>query len=835
MVAPAGAPVVLRAAGRRDRAGVVDGFGDRLAGDLGVTDLVAGWGGLVLRDVPAGPVQVEVGGPLPATQDLVVPRLGERPADYERRVLGQRLEPGYGYLEVRDGTLLSVNVALPDPERWGRGPHPTVLQYSGYHPSRPDFLTGDPVHDTGMNTEANLCLHLGYAVVGVNMRGSGGSGGAFQLLSPVAGLDGHDAVEVVARQPWARRRADGRPGVAMVGRSMPGYSQVLVASTRPPSLVAITPASIGSHPYDAMAPGGVTNAWLQAHIGFWEVDPVRAGPVASGMGVEGGRYEFWDAWLRDRIAEGDEVAAWNQLLRGQNVDLGPLLEGYGTPDADRALAIDIGEWAERVEATTMVLGTWQDQDSGAGFGMVPPRFPDTTEVRVLAANGTHEEPRLPALVGGWTELLAVRLRGEAPRWTDEAQEYLDACYADRFPEGLPLPRSPLEGLADAEAVAAFDARPPVRVLLELGAGPDTPSGYPYPSTHLDLDRWPPPAEPTSFALHAGGLAPAGAAPPAGPPATGFRYDPRALLPASAHPGFDVNGPDPPYDWRPLPAGYSAGFATDPLAEDLLLVGPASLDVWVCCTAPDVDLEVTLTEVRPDGAEVFVQSGWLRAGRRALDPDRSTALVPWLLEEQWPAPLSPGEPVAVRVPVGWFGHLFRAGSRLRVCVAAPGGNQPHWSFAPRWPDGRCHGAAVEVELLHDAAHPSALVVPRLDVDPPGGAWPPLPPAGALRRQPARPYRPAGVAVDPEVGPAPPPPGAPDPADEPGAPGAPGAPEPSDEPGAPGAPAEPEGWDAEEPEPAASPPVARPAWRRVAGRVRRVAGRVRRVLAGRLERR
>ncbi|MBM4245697.1 MAG: hypothetical protein FJ148_18140 [Deltaproteobacteria bacterium] len=31
-------------------------------------------------------------------------------------------EEGYGYLRVRDGTLLSVNVRLPDPALYGRGP-----------------------------------------------------------------------------------------------------------------------------------------------------------------------------------------------------------------------------------------------------------------------------------------------------------------------------------------------------------------------------------------------------------------------------------------------------------------------------------------------------------------------------------------------------------------------------------------------------------------------------------------------------------------------------------------------------------------------------------------
>lgn len=812
MVGSAGLSVAVLRDGVQVAAGVLDDFGDRLAGDLGVTDLVRGLGGLVLRGLAPGRVEVHVEGRAP--RPLLVPRLGDLPSDYEARVLGQRVHEGYGYLETRDGTLLSVNVGLPDAERWGPGPYPTVLQYSGYHPSRPDFLTGDPVHDTGMNTEANVCLHLGYAVVGVNMRGSGGSGGAFQLLGPLAGLDGHDAVEVIARQPWARRRGDGRPGVGMIGRSMPGYSQVLVASTRPPSLVAITPAAVGSHPYDALAPGGVTNSWLQARIGFWEVDPAPADDVRSGAPIEARRYEFWDLWLKDWIrSEQDLTAARNQLLRGHNVDLRPLLADHNTAAAEDPLRIDIGSWAEQVDAATLLMGTWQDQDSGSGFGMVPSRFPAATTVRVLAANGSHEESRLPGFLGRWTEFLAVELRQEAPSFSAEAQAYLDERHRDLFPEGLPVARSALEGCTAAQAMEEHHASPPVSVLLELGAGEGRPDGYPDPSSELAFEDWPPPAEPRRLHLGAGGTL--GAPIASEGSSTSFRYDPRVNLPASAHEGFDANAPQPAYDWRPLVAGFSAAFVGEPLGQPLLLLGPASLDLWIRCSAEDVDLEVTLTEVRPDGHETFVQSGWLRASVRGLDPERSTELVPWLHEaREQDLPLTPGEATPLRVPVGWHGHLFRAGSRVRISVAAPGGNQPHWAFAALWPDGRdASGRAVEVEVLHDADHPSALVVPEVAVDPPGGAWPPLPPPGALRRQPCRPYRPEGIVVDPEVGPTPPPPlVAPEPA-------------PAAAPGPASGANLAAGHEQRSSAPRAGSPRRRPLLRRVAGRARRGLRRVR----------
>ena len=39
-------------------------------------------------------------------------------------------------------------------------------------------------------------------------------------------------------------------------------------------------------------------------------------------------------------------------------------------------------------------------------------------------------------------------------------------------------------------------------------------------------------------------------------------------------------------------------------------------------ATDTDIQVTLSEIRPDGQETYVQSGWLRASRRVLDRARA---------------------------------------------------------------------------------------------------------------------------------------------------------------------------------------------------------------------
>ena len=41
---------------------------------------------------------------------------------------------------------------------------------------------------------------------------------------------------------------------------------------------------------------------------------------------------------------------------------------------------------------------------------------------------------------------------------------------------------------------------------------------------------------------------------------------------------------------------------------------------------------------------------------------------------------------VAVPLYYEGHAYRAGSRIRIMIAAPGGDQPMWAFADRTPAG-----------------------------------------------------------------------------------------------------------------------------------------------------
>ena len=131
------------------------------------------------------------------------------------------------------------------------------------------------------------------------MRGTGCSGGAWQYFETLQSLDGYDAIETVAAQPWV---AFGKVG--MVGISYPGITQLFVAATEPPHLAAITPLSVIDDTYrGVMYPGGILNNGFARPVGEGRARPTPAPP---GQG-----------WAKRRIDDGDTTCAANQALRLQ--------------------------------------------------------------------------------------------------------------------------------------------------------------------------------------------------------------------------------------------------------------------------------------------------------------------------------------------------------------------------------------------------------------------------------------------------------------------------------------------------------------------------------------
>lgn len=684
--------------------------GDKLelvaaSGTVTASGTVDAQGSLLWRNLAKGSYMVRTTGASPTSSPAAAVLLRTDVPD-QSLYMNQPTLPagGFGYITVRDGTTLSANVMLPGPV--DKGPYPTIVEYSGYQPS-----------DPSSNTFGQLFNALGYAYVGVNMRGSGCSGGSYQFFEEPQLIDGYDVIEAVAAQPWVANHK-----VGMGGISYPGISQLFVASTRPPSLEAITPLSVLDDSYRATGePGGILNT------GF-------AAPFLSERQADAKVYG--QAWTKKRADAGDTVCADNQKLRLQNPDFLAVTEAQNFYDPAQADPLAPATFVDKINVPVFIAGAWQDEQTGGHFPDMLNKFTGSPHLYADLTNGLHTDSLSPTIFARMAEFLDLYVGRRVPSLAGArvvAKLLVPQLYKVN---DVTVPPDRFTGMTYDQALAAFESDPPIRVLFEQGDAGAEP-GAPYPRFTKGFAAWPVPgAVSTSWYLGAEGALtatkPASGA--ASSPADSYASNPSAL-PKSFYAGgrsSDIWRADTVYDWQPLPSGTGVGYITPALTADVTAIGGGSLDLWVGSTMKDADLQVTISEVRPDGTEMYVQSGWLRASHRKLDTAASTDVRPvqtHLAADA--APLPAGEFSPVRIEIFPFAYVFRTGSRIRITVNAPGDSRPVWAFDTVTDP-------YTVTIAHDADHPSKLVLPVVaGVDAPTG----VAPCGSLRGQPCRTYTPA----------------------------------------------------------------------------------------------
>ena len=630
----------------------------------------------------------------------------------------QTLVQGFNYITTRDGTQLSAYVTFPGPP--GTGPFPTVVNYSGYNPSQPgapikgidaSLCTGLPVLCDAPNDSSALIAALnGYATVGVNMRGTGCSGGAYDYFEELQLLDGYDLIETVAAQSWALGHR-----VGMTGLSYPGISQLFVAQEHPPSLAAITPLSVIGGTYSTGRPGGIFNDGFALD---WITNVVaKAAPFGQG-------------WEQGRVDAGDKVCADNQLLHGQKVDV--IAEAKASPYYTDELVgrVDPTAFAHTITVPVFLADSWQDEQTGPFFFTLLDQLTSAPTKRFTMYNGVHIDGFAPQMLVEWKAFLDIYVAHKVPVVSAEVRQLAPALFTQIFKTSMTLPPDRFASYATWEqAKAAYEAEDSYRVIFENG-GVAANLGAPIGTTDIRFASWPHPATaPVRMYFETDGTM--GATAPAEVfAAASFLLDPAAGHRGILAPGGNVWDPLPAYSWMQPAAGNDVVFVSGPLPADLVMLGSASADLWIRSPVDDADLEVNVMEIRPDGQEMFVQAGWLRASLRKLSTT-ATALWPEHTYRQTDeALLIPGQWNLARVGIPAFGHVFRAGSRIRVTVDTPGDSRAAWQFGLK-----TYPKAVSYDVAHDATHPSSILFPVLGAM---SSTTPLPPCPSLRGQQCRPY-------------------------------------------------------------------------------------------------
>ncbi len=438
-------------------------------------------------------------------------------------------------------------------------PMPIILLMDGYEGAS---AMGPPTHYFRTSDGALIALsswesESGYLFFRGSVRGSGCSGGTFELFGQRQAWDGHEIIEWLAHQEWSNGK------VGLRGGSYNGMMAFLIAATAPPSLAAVSANMLVADLYrELAAPGGVPNDKFPR---LWTVAYRQFGDSNGGLiGVQGG----------------DELCT-------QNIAARPVSD----PFADARLHMMRGTddaWyrghslithAAKIRAPISISHAWQDEQTGPRGG--PVLFEALQPDPVLVDGDWVVPKRLQATNG--------------LHWT-AATFAIDDRWMDHFMRGNDT---------------GIMREPPVQLAFGGRGGPD----WTFDSSGvIGMDAFP--SSETNWShryMHADGTLKT-ETPDAGTTldyVTGATTQQWVRSGYAGQPGGDLD----PLD-TPLPD--TLVFKTTPSDDPLVLAGPLAATLWLSTTGTDTDLYLSVSDIGPDGTTYELMRGLLRASHRALD-------------------------------------------------------------------------------------------------------------------------------------------------------------------------------------------------------------------------
>lgn len=558
------------------------------------------------------------------------------------------------YIPMSDGVLLSAQVMLPADADGNavEGPLPVVLTQTGYNKSASGYVDGFAFN-------SDLVRH-GYAHVAVDVRGTGTSGGTWEIFSEREQLDYKEVMDWVAAQPWSNGK------VGTWGPSFMGITQIFTGAWRHPAhkaIFALVP--MGDAYRDIVFTGGQVNAgfiplWLGLVTGLGLV-PAQPSPEAvpalidhllgtltydvpvilqAILGSGGQNYDsaFWRT--RSPIEVADRIRVPTFIVGG----LHDIFQ-RGEPM--------LYEVIKKNTTAKLLIGPWTHVDASFGAGLPADGVPSTNQIALMwfdrylrgMDNGAESVPNVTQYVFGEERYVVSpdwpHPQARAERW------YLHGDHS-------------------------LSAEPP---------GADEPSRYTLQIPVQGL------CSVSSAQWTAGVL---------------------GLVPLPCFDGAN--------NINELPLLGAVTYTTPPMDEDYYVNGPIQADLWVSrALATDASVAVRITDVDPDGGSTELTNGTLTVSLRAVDAGRSRMLSgdmiqPWHpFTEDVKAPFAPGESTLVNIEVFPSSFVIKAGHSLRIAVGS--------SDFP-------HGLPPVTDLLDqvlgvlridsNAEHPSSFVVPVVPV-------------------------------------------------------------------------------------------------------------------------
>jgi hypothetical protein len=566
-------------------------------------------------------------------------------------------------MKTRDGVTLHADIYRPRAD----GKFPVILMRTPYDKSV--GWAAAPAYQVASH---------GYVFIIQDVRGRYTSEGEWYPFRHDS-EDGYDAVEWAAALPYSNGK------VGMTGGSYVGATQMLAAIAHPPHLAGICPVVTASNYHDGWTyQSGALEQWFDqnwttqlATNTMWRLIEKDTNAL---IGAPTLPLTHYSAFNYPALPAGAEATA----------QLAPYyLDWLAHPDYDAYWKQwSIEERFSDIQVPALHIGGWYDIFLGGTL---------RNYMGIKAHGGTdaaRKGQRLLIQIGGHAGF--GRHIGDVD-FGDEAIKFPSTAVLLAWYDYL------FKGVQNEFGTEGAAAGKPVHVFV-MGEN----------AYHQESD-WPPPqAKPTRYFLHSGSSANSlrgdgslSLTPPKKEAADKFTYDPANPVPTI---GGSLCCDQEHYE--PGPRDQRAAenrddvlvYSTKPLGEDMEVTGPVTLELWAKSSAVDTDFTAKLVDVAPNGLALNLTDGILRMRYRD--------------SQEKPEMMNPDQVYKITVDLWATSNAFRKGHILRLEVSS--------SNFPRFDRNLNTGAEQATSrefisatntILHDAEHPSALVLPVMPAGPP----------------------------------------------------------------------------------------------------------------------
>jgi len=562
------------------------------------------------------------------------------------------------FVTMDDGIEIAVGIRLPNGYVEGKK-YPTIFEMSGYDGASAQGETlmgqygpeGAPLRED--SRQLTQRWEGEYVTVHASVRGSGCSGGEFDLFGRQNALDGKEIIDNwIPRQPWSNG------DVAIVGHSYSGITGFMVATEQPNHLRAVSVSGVIDDLYRGIVyPGGVQNygfplLWTGAIRPFYDV----GGGLLPGLVRAPDEDEDDDGRHADD-PDRQQHCATAATTKSRAVTNDPIVQGISPTDNDWYRARSPINIADKINVPLHITGAYQDEQTG-------PRGPThlweaatgSPSKRLLLLNGDHGSQN-PGSTG--------------PEVWGDRKAFIDHFLLDR-----PYRAAPVTVLWEFHRNAEGNL---------VSNGRTDAADWPLPET--TFTDW--------YLTEDGSLSTT-------PPAAGSADAPFPYVTGSPRQGWSYQaGPTAGSPFTTSGGPDQVLFTSPELTDALAIHGPITATLNIATTAPDTDLFVELADDAPDGSRTFLQRGMLKASHRAINPDQSDYFQPDNRPgrgraQRAPAPIlyrpwrphsnlldlvTPGQVTEYLVEIFPVGHVFRPGHKIVVIVHAPPLVDSYYAYAP----------------------------------------------------------------------------------------------------------------------------------------------------------